>query len=56
MPEPIRRVLDALLEDLQAGLPIRLDAAERYRAEVDGYRIQFERIVRHRATAALWCV
>ena len=42
MPEPIRRVLDALLEDLQAGLPIRLDAAERYRAEVDGYRIQFE--------------
>jgi hypothetical protein len=42
MAEPIRRVLDALLEDLQAGLTIRLDATERYRAEVDGYIIQFE--------------
>ncbi|BCW94615.1 MAG: hypothetical protein WHS44_11325 [Fimbriimonadales bacterium] len=42
MSEPIRRMLDALLEDLQAGLPIRLDNAARYRAEVDGYTIQFE--------------
>lgn len=42
MPEPIRRVLSALLEDLHAGLPIRLDASARYRAEVDGYIIQFE--------------
>ncbi|MCX7926437.1 MAG: hypothetical protein N2554_11610 [Fimbriimonadales bacterium] len=42
MPEPVQRVLDALLEDIQAGLPIRLDAAERYRAEIDDYIIQFE--------------
>ncbi len=42
MPERIRRVLNALREDLRAGLPIRLDAAERYRAEVDGYILQFE--------------
>ncbi len=42
MPEPIQRVLNALLEDIQAGVPIRLEAAERYRAELDGYIIQFE--------------
>ncbi|MFY0119871.1 hypothetical protein ABTP92_18165, partial [Acinetobacter baumannii] len=42
MPEPIQRVLNALLEDIQAGVPIRLDDAERYRAELDGYIIQFE--------------
>jgi hypothetical protein len=42
MPESIQRVLHALLADLQAGLPIRLDTAERYRAEVKGYIIQFE--------------
>lgn len=42
MPEPIQRVLNALLEDIQAGVPIRLDNAERYRVELDGYIIQFE--------------
>ena len=36
MPEPIQRVLNALLEDIQAGVPIRLDNAERYRVELDG--------------------
>lgn len=42
MSESVVRVLNALLEDIQAGVPIRLDAAERYRAEVEGYIIQFE--------------
>ncbi|MCS6919665.1 MAG: hypothetical protein NZM28_07840 [Fimbriimonadales bacterium] len=42
MPDPIQRVLNALLDDIQAGQPIRLDAAERYRAELDGYIVQFE--------------
>ncbi|MDW8051259.1 MAG: hypothetical protein RMJ83_02135 [Armatimonadota bacterium] len=42
MPEAARRVLNALIEDIQAGITIRLDAAERYRAEIDGYIIQFE--------------
>ncbi|MFN4033947.1 MAG: hypothetical protein ACK4ME_10110 [Fimbriimonadales bacterium] len=42
MAEPIQRVLNALLEDIQAGVPIRLEAAARYRAELEGYIIQFE--------------
>lgn len=42
MPEPTQRVLHALLEAIQAGVPIRLDDAERYRAELDGYIVQFE--------------
>lgn len=42
MPEAIQRVLTALLEDIQAGFLIRIDAGDRYRAEVDGYIIQFE--------------
>lgn len=42
MPEPYARVLEALLNDIAAGVPIVLEHAERYRLEWDGYRIQFE--------------
>ncbi|GIV11215.1 MAG: hypothetical protein KatS3mg020_0706 [Fimbriimonadales bacterium] len=42
MPEAVQRVLNALLEDIHAGIPIRLEASERYRAELEGYLLQFE--------------
>lgn len=42
MPETYAQVLHALLEDIAEGRAISLDRAERYRLEVEGYRIQFE--------------
>ncbi len=42
MPNEAQRVLQALLEDIEAGMPILLNNAERYRLERDDLVIQFE--------------
>ncbi len=42
MSAPYQRILSALLKDIQANLPIRLDQAERYGGQIGDYYVQFE--------------
>ncbi|MGQ9486965.1 MAG: hypothetical protein ACUVRT_06830 [Armatimonadota bacterium] len=38
----VRRILQAIIEDTRAGIPIRLDRRERYGTTLGDFRIQFE--------------